>query len=302
VPESVPNGNAGLRPHSEGAQPIDLPGQIASNISFIKRIIDKTLVNQPQPVQASVLFIFVFLFIYMVLVTTQGSIVLSTRLSVILTQDQLKHAQLSKNLIGKKITSLNPKLPVAVDPDPGFQIFYNDHYYGLNSDFAARLDVPMPSYLAALVSRHITVSIRSPENWMQPVNVSLEGFGLQNILLSYDDQASEIGFNNRIDRRAYRLSFAPSANAEIFNGGRLYVKGVSVPEATKVSEVTATLSVGNIDYALSSLSNNLQLQDDSPLAVNSDVVFSQGYRNFFKLPTATISAGGQIKLDGSRTL
>ena len=54
----------------------------AENFTFVRRIIEKTLVGQPQWIQAVVLFLFVFLFFYMVIDTLQGSALLRTSILV----------------------------------------------------------------------------------------------------------------------------------------------------------------------------------------------------------------------------
>jgi hypothetical protein len=106
-------------------------------MSFIQRIIENTLIKQPPWIQGTVLFIFVFLFIYMVIFTTQGSIILITELRI-------------------------PQATGSAKPELGYQIALNHEFYGLNSAGQVRLDLSIPTYLAALAARKLQLTVAHP--------------------------------------------------------------------------------------------------------------------------------------------
>jgi hypothetical protein len=269
---------------------------VSGQISFIQRIIDKTLVTQPSWVQAVVLFVFVLLFVYMVIFTTQGSIVLTTDLRL--------------PVAGRPTaTADNSSGQPAYDvPGAGYQIVYNNIYYGLNSNGQVRLDLSLSEYIWALATRKVSVSVRPPGTHIYDLPIQFKGLGMESISLGQAAASQSLGaldypwkFGAASPRRVgYSLSLVGSALADTVSGLRLYVQSVMVSNTFGTGEVKGTLTVGGASRPLLVLSDGLDSAAEGTLLVKGNVNLLQNYRAFFAVSTPP--SDGSIRLQASQLL
>src|SRR5262249_49607553 len=225
----------------------------------------------------------------------QGSIVLSTKLQVPLS-DQQRALAAVPDLGGA---------PGYTVPGPGFQVFYNDRYYGLNSYGQVRIDLSWPKYLWALSSRKLSITVTTPSGFEYDLPVRLEGFDLEHIALGKQRPGSVLGFLDLpweaggLARPSRGLSLVSDAEAGTVSGLRLYVQSVTASNKLDAGEVDATLTVGRVTRPLLSLTSDFGSAVESTLLVKSGASLIQNFQSFFTIsqPSAVpLSAGARIKL------
>ena len=264
---------------------VDPLALVPRQLSFIERIIEKTLVKQPPWIQAIVLIVFVFLFVYMVVFTTQGSIVLSTQIRI-----------------------PDPKNASAASvPDSGYQVAYDYRYYGLNSQGQVRIDLTLPNYFWAALSRKLQITVRPPGALEYQLPVSFNGLDLETIIFGKAENAA-LGVINvpwQFGTSPTRSSLIDllaidRAKADTVSGLRLYVQSVAASNKFDAAAVTATLTVGNDTKPLLAFSNGYGSAAQSPLLVKGGISLVQNYESFFAL--AKSPSGGRITLQAPSTL
>jgi hypothetical protein len=267
--------------------------------AFIREVIRSLVDRQPLVIQAIVLFVFVLLFVYLVVFTFHASMVVTAKVQVALTKEQIEE---------KRRRGIYVEDTAYQAPELGYHINYNGHSYALNSAGEARIDLSIPMYTWVNARRKFLVAIRTPDSAEYSRPLTMDGLTLGSIQFrgvrsagprtSWTEPPTRYEGGHSLSQS---FSYVSTAEARPVRSTerRLYIQSITAGPAA-AANVRATLVVGTRKYPLRSAA------DDSPAAKSDDSIAIlikggsstvQDYSLFFSVEARHLSLGGYIDLE-----